>query len=412
MQSVTRFPSWLDRLAGSMGLAGARLEPDAICARALRDAGRSRFSDTSFMGPLAHLLACARNEADLNVLGRYAFEWDALRSLSNRLRFEAEEEKDGTILEEPIEKPIFITGFPRSGTTLLHTLLMEDAAILAPRCFETISPYPNGRRDRRRARVGRMLRFFQLLAPEMRSMHPLSAGSPQECTEITAQAFQSLRYEMTHRVPSYQTWLDGHGHIAAYRFHKRFLQHLQHRGGAGRWILKSPDHVHAFDAIEAVYPDCGIVFVHRDPMRVAASAMKLTEVVRRPFARRIDRTEIGRQVLARLAQAAHAAINRAAGLRGRNVFHLHYASFAADPLGTVAALYRHFEMELTQAARERMAAFLATAPRTGNSYHLEDYGIDPSDLSDQFAFYMDHFDVQSETALWNTSRTARAPVAA
>ena len=38
-----------------------------------------------------------------------------------------------------------------------------------------------------------------------------------------------------------------------------------------------------------------MVFVHRDPVRVLLSVAKLTEVLRRPFARHVDRAEIGRQ---------------------------------------------------------------------------------------------------------------------
>ena len=64
-----------------------------------------------------------------------------------------------------------------------------------------------------------------------------------------------------------------------------------------RWALgvKCPDHLFALYAIRAVYPDARLVFVHRDPVKVLLSVAKLTEVVRRPFTRRLDPHEIGRQ---------------------------------------------------------------------------------------------------------------------
>jgi hypothetical protein len=414
MQMLKHFLRALDDMAVSTGMANLHLDAEILCAHALRVAGRRAFRGASFQAPLQFLLECYDREAELNVIGRFGARWDALRCLSNLLRFETEEERDSAILMEPIERPIFITGFPRSGTTLLHTLLAQDSAVRAPRCWETMSLYPlrgNGR-DKRRGRVDRQLRMFQALAPQMAMLHPLSADGPQECTEITAQIFQSLRYEMTHRVPSYQRWLDRAGHLAAYRFHKRFLQHLQHQQHGGRWILKSPDHIHALHAIETVYPDCGIVLVHRDPVRVAASAMKLTEVVRRPFTRHLDKAEIGRQVLGRVVEAAETLVAREKSGRAGHVFHVHYVEFARDPMGTIEALYRYFDLPMTSQTYRRMRAYLAGMPVTGNSYGLEEFGLDPVKLCAQFEFYLDHFDVRREFAAWRKFGAARAPVAA
>ena len=61
-------------------------------------------------------------------------------------------------------------------------------------------------------------------------------------------------------------------------------------------MLKAPDHVFTLDAIREVYPDARLVFVHRDPLKVLPSVARLTEILRRPFARSIDRMRIGRQI--------------------------------------------------------------------------------------------------------------------
>jgi len=396
MQMLKHFLDVLDNVAASAGVPGPALDAGTLCATALRNARRPAFRDLSFLDPMQMLFEAYDREASLNIAGRYGARWDALRCLANLLRFEAEEESDPDILAERIERPIFITGLPRSGTTLFHSLLAQDDALRVPRSHEMIFPYPPRGRDNRFRQVERQLSMFQVLAPQMKAMHPLSADGPQECTEITAQVFQSLRYEATHRVPSYQNWLDLGGHLPAYRFHKRFLQHLQHQKPGGRWILKSPDHIHALNAIETVYPDCGIVFVHRDPVRVAASGMKLTEVLRRPFTRRIDKPEIGRQVLARTQEAADIMIAREDPQRGGRVFHLYYSEFAGDPIGGIESFYRHFDLEMTARARERMRTCLAQMPAFKNGYDLEEFGIDPAELCERFAPYIEHFRIRRE----------------
>lgn len=406
-----RFLRVLDDVAGSLGIGRTPLEPDSLIAHALRRSGRKEFQDLSFFPALRLLLECYETEAELNIFGRGAARWDALRCLSNLLRFEAEEERQPDILEQKIRRPIFITGLPRSGTTLLHSLLALDPSLRVPRCWQTISPYPGDGTDRRRGQVDRQLRLFQRLAPEMAALHPLSAEAPQECTEITAQVFQSLRYEMSHRVPSYQAWLDTTGHVRAYRFHKRFLQHLQHQDrGGGRWVLKCPDHIHALNAIETVYPDCGIVFVHRDPLRVIASAVKLTEVVRRPFTRAIDKHEIGQQVVGRVTEGAETMIGKSKTARAGRVLQIHYAEFARNPLATIEGLYRHFGLHLTKEVRERMRAHLAAATPASHHYSMEEFGLDPMQLRDRFEPYVDHFGIRRESAIWQSRRSV--PIAA
>jgi hypothetical protein len=395
---LNRLLHTLDNIAVATRMPDLPLDAEKLCAAALRTARRDAFGDRSFVEPMQVLFESYDREANLNIAGRYSARWDALRCLANLLRFDAEEERDGRILAQRIERPIFITGLPRSGTTLLHSLLAQDDAIRVPRVQDMIFPYPSRAkgRDDRFEQVERQLRLFQILAPQMKAMHPLSADGPQECTEITAQVFQSLRYEATHRVPSYQSWIDLGGHLAPYRFHKRFLQHLQHQNPGGRWILKSPDHIHAMSAIETVYPDSGIVFVHRDPVRVAASAMKLTEVIRRPFTRHIDKDEIGRQVLARTEEATDIMMAREKAARHSRVFHVYYSEFADDPIGTIETLYRHFDLEMTPATRQKMRASIAQMPASKNKYALEEFGLDPDNLRERFEPYVEYFGISRE----------------
>ena len=69
----------------------------------------------------------------------------------------------------------------------------------------------------------------------------------------------------------------------AYALHRRFLQHLQWRAPAERWVLKAPSHVFAFDALFEAYPDALVVQTHRDPVTVLASVASLTAVLRGAF---------------------------------------------------------------------------------------------------------------------------------
>jgi hypothetical protein len=353
--------------------------------------------------PLAMLLRACAEEAALSAFGRLGLRWDVLRLLASLRRLSEEEARTPAILAEPIEAPLIITGLPRSGSTFLHRMLAADPQAVVPRVYQTIQPYPDprARRDDRAERVERMLRRFARFAPALRSVHPLDGNSPQECTEITAQIFQSLRFETVYNIPSYKAWLEAHGHGAAYRFHRRFLQHLQHQGQRGRWVLKCPDHVFALTALHEVYPDARLVFLHRDPLKVLPSVAQLTEILRAPFTRRIDRRGIGRAVLDDWARGAEILVEEARTplFPPHQTLHLRYRDLVQRPIETVQRLYRHFGLPLTDAALIAMQEVVAAKPRGGygeNHYSFATHSINPEEVRARFAAYASLFGVPPE----------------
>ena len=398
---------WVDRQdrtfgPGAAGRGGGRpLDAEEMLAAALKRVGRRGFDDRSFLQPLQRLIASCNAESDLNTLGRNAVRFEIRRSLHNLLEFERRERENPAVLTRRIERPIFITGMPRSGSTFLHRLLVRDPAVAAPLSWRLVHPHPSrgGRwgESLNRARVQAQFYLMRLLAPELNSLHEVAAGEPEECTDITAQVFLSLRYDSVYRVPSYQSWLQRHGHAEAYRFHKRFLQHLDAQAPGRRWILKSPDHVFALDDIRTVYPDAVWVFIHRDPVAVLASVARLTEVLRRPFARSVDLAEIGQQVCASWLEGAERMMREAAASTA--ILHLHYREVISDPEHTADRLFRHGSHAASGAAAQRMRKWLGSRVNRKHRhrrYDLQSFGLDPEDLRARFKPYTDTFGIELE----------------
>lgn len=384
-----RIVALLDFLAG-------RLDACVLAEAALHRTQRTRYADMSFFEPLQKLLTAYEEEAELSLFGRWAARFDVMRCLTNLLHLEAAEEADPSIKSRPVMAPLFITGLPRASTTFLHALLAQDPANVVPRCWQLIYPYPPKKTwfgDHRRRWVEWQFKLFQFLSPAVSELHPLTADAPQECTDITGQVFQSQRFDTTHNVPSYQRWYDSYGQEGAFRFHRRFLQHLD--AGRRHWVLKSPDHVFSLDAIRKVYPDARIVFLHRDPVSVVASCAKLTEVLRRPFTRTVDRQVVGRNVSDRLIASAE---RMAAADGADDILHLYFRDVVSDPFAAVSAIYAHCDRGLSPAAKVKMRAWLARTPesRTRHRYSLAEFGLDAMELRERFAGYMQHFAVPIE----------------
>lgn len=372
------------------------IDADELVAAALRKEGRREFRDLSFFGPLERLVVSLNEEADLNAFGRRAARFDAIRCLTNLLRFESVEGRAPDILSRQIRRPIFISGFPRSTTTFLHELLARDPRMAVPRSWQIIYPYPLRPRyflaDLRRAAVTAQLGMFRLCAPEVHKLHPLTADGPQECTDITAHIFQSLRYDTMYHVPSYQRWLERNGHLDAYRFHRRFLQHLNGPASGRQWVVKSPDHMYALDTIRKVYPDAGFIMLHRDPLEVLTSQLNLSVALRRPFARHLDLKEIGRSVSNAIADLADRLI---AARDDADVLHLGYRTVASNPAEAISRIYRRVGMSLTPEAAHGYERWLARQRRVKSRRHrrsLSDFGLSAEGLAERFSDYRAAFE--------------------
>jgi len=385
--------SFADRAAQRLGLGKRLLDADDLMDRAERRAGR-RFGSRHFEPALRMLLASCEAEAELSIFGRVSLHWDVLRLLGNLLRLEEADEENPEIARTRVEAPIFITGLPRSGTTFLQMLLVQDEGARTPLTWQTMQPYPDRRdhgSDRRVRRARLQLDAFRRITPDLAGLHPVEATAPQECTEITAHVLQSLRFDTIYHVPSYLNWLERLGHRAAFRFHKRFLQHLQAQQGRCRWVLKCPDHVFALDAILETYPDARFVFVHRDPVAVLASVAKLTEALRAPFTSRLDKHAIGAEVTHRWLEGAERIMAAQARLPPAQLLNLHYDELTAEPIRTVDKVYRHFGLALDGTARARIGGFLQREPRGGYAVHRHDpaeFGLEPSAIRQSFEPYV------------------------
>jgi Sulfotransferase family len=399
--------SLADSIARGIGLGTQPLEADSLIDQAERRAGR-RFRSLAFEPGLRMLFESCQAEADLSVFGRVSLQQDTGRLLRNVLRLEQAEEENPDILNGAVPAPIFITGLPRSGTTFLQMLMAEDQAAVTPRTWQIMFPYPelgDRGRDRRVQRAQTLLGAYRRLAPDLQGLHPIGATVPQECTDITAHTGESLRFDTMYYVPSYLRWLERRGHDAAFRFHKRFLQHLQAQGGASRrWVLKCPDHVFTLDSIFATYPDARIVFMHRDPREVLPSVAKLTEALRAPFTRRHDKRAIGAEITQRCYEGVERMLVAADSLPQSSVLNLSFEELVTDPLRTLGKLYRHFDLPIDGFIRSRFKAFLQGSSRGGyavHHYEPAEFGLDLGLIRERFQSYeraLANFAAQGVTA--------------
>jgi hypothetical protein len=382
------------------------LEEGALISKARERTGLDDFGDDALFQRLGILLQSFKVDAHLNFIGRICVHSDILRVLCNRLRLVEDRKRHPEIADQVIRRPLFISGLPRTGSTLLHALLAQDRTNRVPMVWEVMHPSPPPETatydsDPRVSRTEKELKWLDVLMPDFKRVHLIDARLPQECIAILAHSFMSYVFESMYFVSSYRIWHDHQDKLPAYEFHKQFLQHLQWRCPGDRWVLKAPSHILALEALFQVYPDAGMILTHRDPPKVLASCASFSEVLRGPFTKCIDRNELGAEVAGRWEKGARLAIR----FRENNpdlqerFFDVRCADLVREPMAVVRRIYEHFDMAFTDEAERAMLNFLAEHPQNKHGVHgysLEKYGLDRETEQRRFQFYTDYFGLVSE----------------
>ena len=373
------------------------LDESDLLALARRRARLDDFGDSEFRLPLRRLLRSIEDESHLSTIGRFAARADLMRMLINRLEMQRDRLRHPDIAAQEISRPLFITGLPRSGSTLLHGLLAQDPANRVPYNWETMypSPPPNGV-DRRIDVAARQIRMFHLLAPEFAKIHPVGARLPEECVVILSHSFLSFQFSSSYFVPSYQSWLEDQDLRPAYRVHRQFLQHLQWHRASERWVLKAPPHLPGLRALFATYPDARVIMTHRDPLEVVASVASLHAVLRRTFSRTVDPLRVGPEVTRMLA----GDIRRGLAARddgcapAERFLDVSYTDLFTDPLGTVRRIYAYYDLTLAESVEAQMRRYLVENPQAKHGRHeysLEQFGLDADEERERYRAYRERF---------------------
>jgi len=388
-----------DRLSRRLWL----LQTEALCAEARRRTRLEDFGDPPIDPALSTLAHSLEHEADLHPLGRLLMRVHLLKLLETRLRLaQAWIGQSKTLDASLIQRPVFITGMPRSGSTFLHELLAEDPENRAPRVWEVMFPIPIGSRppknvDPRVRKAEASLWWFRRLAPTADSVYPMRAWTPHECVAIHSYALLSEEFVSICHIPTYESFLHTADLGPIYRWQKRFLKHLQLGCSNRRWVLKSPDHIYGLDKLLTVFPDATIIQTHRNPVEVLNSQIRLTRVLEAMFAR--PRTQLARseaqkieQMLGYITRFRDAYPNVA----GQFV-DVTYPELVSDPMAVVRRIYERLDIRLTELAAERMRRLAAARSqyekRRHNSPPMADLSLHSTVHLQRFEDYCARFGI-------------------
>jgi len=382
------------------------LDAQALLARAKEETGLSDWGDATFEERFG-LAVNHINSIPMDAAGRQAATDNINWLLTDRLGF-FNDRKLYPLDQEVIERPMFATGEPRSGTTLMHALMSVDPDARALRFWEVMHPSPPPgvveREDPRIALADAEWREINAKMWKWLYCHPyndmLGDGLPED-ERTWAFDFRVMTPTAWWRVPMQNLSMGLPTDSAAQnRIHKMMLQALQYKRPKKFWVLKG-FHGHRLKEFFETYPDASLVWLHRDPVQVVASSAAMMRDIMEGIVGKIDMVEEVKQHLAR-TRASNQNTMANPLIHDPRIHHVRYKDFVADPIGTIRGYYKFAGRELTPQAEAAMRDYLANnkGDRHGKFEYstqlLTDGGIDIEELNEEFRPFRERFGVEIE----------------
>ena len=405
-------PDWVRRIneeGACMDIRGVvPLDEASLLDAACRSTGLSDYGDLDWLDSFRVYIKALEEEANLNLLGRLRIRQEMQFFLQARLQIEETYKRHPEIDDEVIRRPFLVTGQGRSGTSFLQNVLGAHPDYGPLFHWEMLLPCPppdatTVATDPRIDRADRWITQWNRVVPTLQSMHEFGARIPFECTVAMSIPFQS------------DAWLGGwaavpsfHAHIAQLdptiplRFVKRLLKLLQWKNPRRQWVLKDVALLGKLDSVLKVFPEACIVWAHRDPVRATTSFINMLgtmhwsnsdtplgggslEVFRNPHLM----AGLFTHVIGQLESGA---------IPADRLCNIQYKDLVADPLGTIDAIHRHFDIPLSEAGRAGMQRYLADNPRDARPAHRYPAatGDALTQARDAYRRYQDYFGIPSE----------------
>jgi hypothetical protein len=362
-------------------------------AAATRSCGLADFGEDEHVEPLRVLLESYERSAGLTSVGNAVQRGFLRGALAARLLSQAAFARRPEHVEVPVERPLFVTGLQRSGTTALQRLLHAAPDAQGLEMWLTQVPQPRPPRetwseDPVFTMLDAALREHHDSNPELAGIHYMRADTVEECWQLLRQSVTTEAYVYLAHVPEYAAWLRTADRVPAYRRCRRNLQLIGLNDTDKRWVLKNPSHLGALPALLEVFPDALVVLCHRDPVESVASACSLAATSTAGWSTVFVGEQIGADVLEQQAAEARACAEARAAATSGTFVDVEYAELVRDPVDVVRRLHLELDLPWDETTRQAVTDDL-TESRSGprapkHDYSLADYGLTESDVRAAF----------------------------
>jgi hypothetical protein len=272
------------------------------------------------------------------------------------------------------DPPIFIVGHWRTGTTLLHELLVLDDRYTGPTGYECVAPQHFLLTERFAPWVGFMVSKHRAMDDMDLSLHHPQEDEFVWCMQGQPSPYLTLAFP--NRPPQHERYLDleqlTSRELEAWkRTLVKFVQQLYFRRGKAV-ILKNPNHSFRIKVLLDIFPQAKFIHIIRDPYVVYPSSIHLLKSLSRVHSLQRPTFEgLDERVLATYVDLYRKLEEGRELVDPSRFYELRYEDLIADPEGQLRRLYEHLGLGGFEQFRPRLRQYLADhADYETNTYEL------------------------------------------
>jgi hypothetical protein len=384
---------------------------DDVFKLAAQRTGLTEIDSDSWRAGLTVMFDDLNNSPAFTPSGRERVLDDATNALGRRMQVHAYIQAHTEVLDEPVQRPLFVLGMPRTGTTVISYLLDQDPTRRSLLHWQCVHPIPPASTETLRtdprclALLDEQRNILEFVKQaKMALPHWEDADGPTEDMFIHNQDFKGLSWDSFLPTDRYARWLfDETDMSSTYEYQKRYLQVLQSKA-PGTWSLKMPSHSVHIEALLKVFPDARLIWAHRDPYKATGSLCNLWRLPQSLVMNTelLDQADMGRAATWQMRYHVDRPLRARDRIGDDRFFHMYYHEMMRDPMDVMRRIYEWADEPLTAETEARMRNWLAEHPQdlfALNTYSLDQYGLTVEQLKPVFAEYLDTFDIELEAAL-------------
>ncbi len=339
--------------------------------------------------------------------------WELLvHHLCNRLRIQACLERVPAIRDIAIERPTFISGLPRAGTTTFSRLIGEDPGIRTLRLWELLSPAPEDIEQPSALTEGRIAFAERSVVARARQgtldIRPISIFSADECFYLMRNSFNSDHlHRAVARMPTYFHWMSERSRRGVYIYYKTQIKLLLWQRPCspdGHLVLKNPFvHMENLSTLFELFPDAIVINLSRDVVRVLESLCYKNHADRQARCDGVRPEDVGADMVENMEiyyRRCTAELDKLSAEQRARVVTLDYESWVGDPLSAIRRYYALAGRRLSDGVARRMASALRRHSRYGKRkrYSLEEFSLREAELRERFEPYRES--IRKHTTFW------------
>ncbi len=250
--------------------------------------------------------------------------------------------------------PVFIIGHPRSGTTHLQQLIVEDSRFYTPKLYQVLFPnYSNTF----------ALLLNQLIAPFLPKKRPqdnveIGLHTPQE-EEFAMAATSGISFINGFYYPKqFKEIIDETVLFKSEKDKKawqksliQFVNRISVSAGDKQLILKSPANMGRIDAILEIFPKARFIYIQRDPKLTLQSTLHLFEkVLPQTSFQRIEEGDMIDNAFYMYEAFLKAYLAQSTNLSAENLLEISHEAFISNMAYELEKIYRFVDVEFIVSA--------------------------------------------------------------